>query len=138
VPESNAATLMMTADVKEMSPDFLRAAYFEKYGVTIYLGVGIPLPILDEEMAAFTAVSDEEIFTQVIDYGSDYPAGQSKRLAKVSYAQLKSGSIRFQGRQIHTVPLSSLVKAREIAEALKERIAKGRFLLGEPQALLPT
>ncbi len=44
VPESNAATLMLTGDLKEMSTDYLRAAYFEKYGVTLYLGIGIPFP----------------------------------------------------------------------------------------------
>jgi uncharacterized protein (DUF39 family) len=138
VPLRPSGTLFVMGDLKQMNPRFLRGVSIQGYGCSLAVGLGIPIPILDEEMAAFTAVSDEEIFTQVIDYGSDYPAGQSKRLAKVSYAQLKSGSIRFQGRQIHTVPLSSLVKAREIAEALKERIAKGRFLLGEPQALLPT
>ena len=30
---------------------FLRGARFHRYGVTIYVGVGIPIPVLDEEMA---------------------------------------------------------------------------------------
>ena len=138
VPLSPAGTLFVMGDLKQMSPRFLRGASIQGYGCSLAVGLGIPIPLLNEEIAAFTGISDDEIFTQVIDYGHDYPSGKAKRLAKVSYAQLKSGSIRFQGRDIHTVPLSSLVKAREIAETLKQRIAKGRFLLGEPQMRLPS
>ena len=138
VPLRGAGTLFVMGDLRQMSPRFLRGASIQGYGCSLAVGLGIPIPLLNEEIAAFTAIGDDDIFTQVIDYGHDYPNGKAKRLAKVSYAQLKSGSIRFQGRDIHTVPLSSLVKAREIAEALKQRIAKGRFLLGEPQMCLPS
>jgi uncharacterized protein (DUF39 family) len=138
VPLKGAATLFVMGDLKQMSPRFLRGVSIQGYGCSLAVGLGIPIPLLNEEIAAATGISDEEIFTQVVDYGNDYPRGKAKRLAKVSYAQLKSGSLRFRGREIHTVPLSSIVKAREIAEALKQRIAGGKFVLGEPQALLPS
>jgi uncharacterized protein (DUF39 family) len=99
--------------------------------------LGIPIPILNEDIVRYTAVSDEKIFTQIIDYGNDYGKGISKSYGKVSYAQLKSGHITFKGEKIPTVPLSSLVRAREIADTLKEWISKGTFLLGEPQFTLP-
>jgi uncharacterized protein (DUF39 family) len=111
---------------------------FQGYGCSLAVGLGIPIPILNAEMAAFTAVSDEEIFTQIIDYGNDYPNGISKSLGQVSYAQLRTGSIEFQGRTIPTAPLSSMSRARQIAQTLKEWIAKGDFLLGEPQMMLPS
>ena len=101
------------------------------------VGLGVPIPILDEEMARVTGISDDEIYTQVIDYGVDYPKGVSNSLAQVSYSQLKSGSITVNGQKIPTVPLSSMVRAREIADTLKEWIRSGRFLLGEPQFTLP-
>jgi uncharacterized protein (DUF39 family) len=88
-------------------------------------------------MAAYTGVSDEELFTQVIDYGNDYPSGNAKSLAQVSYAELKSGAIQFEGASVPTVPLSSMVKAREIADTLKKWISTGKFTLGEPQETLP-
>jgi uncharacterized protein (DUF39 family) len=138
LPLRGAGTLFVMGDLKQMSPRFLRGMSIQGYGCSLAVGLGVPIPMLNEEMAAFTAIRDEEIFTQVVDYGHDYPQGKSEALAKVSYAQLKSGTIEFQGREIHTVPLSSIVKAREIAETLKQRIAKGKFLLGEPQALLPS
>ena len=97
------------------------------------MGLGIPIPILNEEMAKFTGVSDAELFTQVVDYGHDYPQAISKSYGQVSYAELKSGTIMIQGKEIPTVPLSSMIKARKIALLLKESIKNGTFLLGEPQ-----
>jgi uncharacterized protein (DUF39 family) len=83
-------------------------------------------------------VSDDEIFTQVVDYGRDYAQGISKSYGTVSYAELKSGTIRVNGQDVPTVPLSSVVRAQEIAQMLKTWIQKGKFLLGEPQELLPS
>jgi len=108
------------------------------YGSSLSVGLGIPIPILNEEMAQFTAVRDEEIFTQVVDYSDDYPKGISRSLAQVSYKELKSGTITVGGEEVQTVPLSSMVKARAVAETLKEWIQRGEFLLGVPQDLLPT
>jgi uncharacterized protein (DUF39 family) len=88
-------------------------------------------------MAAYTAVSDEALFTNIVDYGNDYPLGISRSLGRVSYAQLKSGTIRLNGEDVPTVPLSSVVKAREIAATLKQWIQEEQFLIGEPQMTLP-
>jgi L-aspartate semialdehyde sulfurtransferase len=137
VPIRAAGTLWVMGDLKQMSSSFLVGVSMQGYGCSLAVGLGIPIPLLNEEIAAATGVSDEEIFTQVVDYGRDYPAGQAKSLGQVSYAELKSGSITFQGRQVPTVPLSSVVKAREIAATLKGWIREGRFLLGEPQFTLP-
>lgn len=34
-----------------MNTQYLRGAYIEKYGITLYVGIGIPIPILDEDLA---------------------------------------------------------------------------------------
>lgn len=137
VPVRPAGTLWVTGDLKQMSPAFLVGVGIQGYGCSLAVGLGVPIPLLDEKIAAQTGVSDEDLFTQIVDYGKDYPQGVGRSLGQVSYAELKSGSIRFQGRMVPTVPLSSVVKAREIAETLKQWILKGRFLLGEPQFTLP-
>ena len=138
VPVTPAGTLWVMGDLKKMSPKWLLGASLQGYGCSLVLGVGIPIPILNEEMAAYTAISDEEIFTQVIDYGHDYPNGTSKSYGQVSYAELKSGFIKVKGESVPTVPLSSIVKAREIADTLKKWISRGTFTLGEPQFTLPS
>lgn len=137
VPRSPAGTLWVMGDMKQMKPEWLVGVSFQGYGCSLAVGLGIPIPILNAEMAAYTAVSDEDIFTQVIDYGNDYPNGTGKSLGQVSYAQLRSGSIQFRGETVPTVPLSSMVKAREVAATLKQWIDDGKFLLGEPQFTLP-
>ncbi|OPY15365.1 MAG: hypothetical protein A4E74_02215 [Syntrophus sp. PtaB.Bin075] len=136
-PREGAGTIATIGNLKEMSPEWLVGASFLGYGVSLYVGIGIPIPILDEDMARYTAVKDEDLYAQIYDYGMDYPKGAAKSLGEVSYKELRSGSIDFKGRKISTAPLSSYYKAREICEILKEWIERGDFLLGEPQQLLP-
>ncbi len=137
VPREGAGTLATIGNLKEMSPEWLVGASMLGYGVSLFVGLGVPLPILDEKMARYTAVRDEDLFTQVIDYSMDYPKNTPKTLGEVNYRDLRSGAITLQGKTVATAPLSSYYKAREIAATLKEWIERGDFLLGEPQCLLP-
>ncbi len=135
VPIGTGATLSLIGDMKEMSTDYIKAAIFENYGISLFVGVGIPIPILDEEMVAFASVEDKDIFTFVYDYS--VPSRSRPVLAKVNYQDLRSGEIEVEGRRIPTAPLSSLVKAREIADKLKDWVKKGEFLLNPPVQKLP-
>ncbi|MDN5332343.1 MAG: L-aspartate semialdehyde sulfurtransferase [Tepidanaerobacteraceae bacterium] len=135
VPIGGGATLALIGDLKNMSTEFLRAAVVKGYGVTLYVGVGIPIPVLDEEMARFVSVRDEEIFTNIIDYA--VPSRSRPVLRRVSYAELKSGSVTLMGRKVPTAPLSSFSKSLKIAEILKSWIKEGKFLLQEPVQHLP-
>jgi uncharacterized protein (DUF39 family) len=136
-PNSPAGTLWVMGDLKKMSPKWLMGVSIQGYGCSLAVGMGIPIPILNEEIVQYTAVSDEELFTQIVDYGRDYANGIAKSYGQVSYAELKSGHIKFKGEEIPTAPLSSIVRAREIAEMLKRWISSGKFLIGEPQFTLP-
>lgn len=138
VPKEGAGTLAVVGDLKEMSAEWLAGASFLGYGVSLYVGIGIPIPILDEEMARFTAVKDEDIYTQVFDYSMDYPKNDLKPLAEVTYKELRSGAIMINGKKIVAAPLSSYYKANQIANILKDWIEGGKFLLGEAQQNLPT
>jgi uncharacterized protein (DUF39 family) len=137
VPLGPAGTLMVVGNLKRMDSRYLVGVSFLGYGCSLAVGLGIPIPLLNEEMAHFCGVGDAELMAPIVDYGGDYPAGKSNVLGQVSYAQLKSGSFTFEGKEVTTVPLSSMVRAREIARHLKQWIAAGRFLLGEPVATLP-
>jgi len=137
VPRRGAATLAVTGDLKQMSPAWLRGASFTGYGVTLTVGLGIPIPILDEEMLYYASVSDADILGPVVDYSEAYPNGKPEVLAEVTVAELKSGEISVNGKKIATAGLSSYARAREVARILKEWITAGAFLLAEPLAPLP-
>ena len=137
VPLTPAGTLWVMGDLKQMHKEWLMGVSIQGYGCSLAVGLGIPIPILNEEIVQYTAVSDAEIFTQIVDYGHDYPNGLSKSYGQVSYAELKSGMIKVNGQSVPTTPLSSVVKAREIASLLKQRISDGSFTIGEPQFTLP-
>ncbi len=128
-------TLMVRGDAKKMNPEFLRGATFSHYGTTMYLGLGIPIPILNEGLVRKTAIRDEEIFTSVVDYG--VPRRDRPKLAKVSYKELKSGSVTVDGKKIKVSSLSSLKTARKVAATLKQWIDNGEFYLSAPVERLP-
>jgi len=138
VPRVGAGTIAVTGDLKQMDAKWLIGTSFQGYGASMTVGLGIPIPILDEEILMYTAVRDEDICAPVVDYSSDYPNLEGSPLCEVNYGQLRSGSITVQGREVRTAPLSSYYRARQIAELLKEWIRAGTFLLGEPVQPLPT
>ena len=137
IPQVPAGTLAVIGDLKQMKPEWLVGTSMLGYGSTLTVGIGVPIPILNEEIAKFAAAKDEEIYTQIIDYSQDYPNMISKSLGELNYAQLKTGKITVQGKDVPTGNLSSYAKAREISEELKSWIKKGDFLLTEPVAPLP-
>jgi uncharacterized protein (DUF39 family) len=136
-PQAGAGTLAVTGDLKQMKPNYLRGASFYGYGVSLIVGIGIPIPIVDEEMARFTAVRDEDIYTQIVDYSNAYPNLLPDTIGEVSYKELRSGVIIVNGKEVKTGSLSSYPKAVEIANELKRWIKKGAFLLTQPVAPLP-
>ncbi len=137
VPKKGAGTLSLIGDLKQMSPQWLVGTSMLGYGCTLTVGIGIPIPILSEEILAYTAVTDADILAPVIDYSQAYPQLKPDILAEVSYAELKSGQILIQGKEVPTASLSSYSRAVAIATTLKEWIQKGRFLLTSPVAPLP-
>ncbi|MGI6189884.1 MAG: hypothetical protein GX041_06905 [Clostridiales bacterium] len=135
VVQYSGATLAVIGDMRDMDSRFVRAASFEKYGTTLFVGIGIPIPVLDEDMAGFLSVRNRDIYTQVVDYG--VPERSKPVLRKVSYQELRSGSIELNGRKVLTAPLTSLRKSREIAQLLKDMIYQKKFFLQEPIQKLP-
>lgn len=135
VPIGGAGTLALIGDIKQMDTRFVRAAIFEKYGISLFVGVGIPIPVLDEEMLIQTTIKDKDIFTNIYDYSV---SSRSRPVIRsVSYEELRSGFVELNGKNVSTAPMSSLKKAREIAQLLKQQIEKGEFLVSQPVASLP-
>jgi uncharacterized protein (DUF39 family)/NAD-dependent dihydropyrimidine dehydrogenase PreA subunit len=131
-PGARLATLMVQGDLKQMSADFLKAAIFHGYGSSMYIGIGIPIPVLDATIAKNTGISDREIETNVMDYS--VASRTRPALGRFNYEQLKSGSVRIGEHGIPTAPLVSYSKSKQVALTLKQWIEQGEFFLSEPVA----
>ena len=133
IPMQPSGTVMVKGDLKQMKARFLRGVSIVGYGCSMAVGVGIPIPILNEEIAWYAGVSDEDIQMPVVDYGADYGQGKSRILKYVTYAELKSGQVEIEGKKVPTVPVTSYALSLEVADLLKNWIESGEFLLTEPQ-----
>ena len=134
-PIGPAATVALIGDAKQMSPQWVRGCYFRGYGPSLMLGVGVPIPVLNESVGAHCAIQDSEILAPVMDFS--IPRRVRPTFGLVSYAQLKSGTITIEGQKVRTAPLASLYLSRQVAEALKAQIDAGQFELSHPVAALP-
>ncbi len=137
VPKRGAGTLAVIGDLKEMDPRWVVGISMLGYGVTLAVGIGVPIPILDEKVLEKTLVTDADILAPVVDYSKTYPQREPDVLAEVSYADLKTGSFKLLGKDVACASLSSYSRAIEIAATLKDWISSGRFMLTEPVAHLP-
>lgn len=135
VPVAPSGTLAVIADLKAASTEFFSAATFTNYGVSSFVGIGVPIPVLDEEIAETLALTDADIEATIIDYGVARRSRPS--FGRVTYAQLRSGEITIEGRKVPTGPISSLPKARRIAAVLKEWVGERRWTLAPPLQQLP-
>jgi uncharacterized protein (DUF39 family) len=137
IPKEGAGTLAVIGDLKQMNTKWLVGASVQGYGCSLTVGIGVPIPILNEEILQYTTVTDADILAPVVDYADAYPQRKPEKLAEVSYADLKSGEIKIKGNKVPTASRSSYAKALEIANILKDRTKSGKFFLTEPVARLP-
>jgi len=136
LPQDGFSTLMVKGDLKEMNNEFLRAATFQEYGPSLYVGLGVPIPVLNENIAKKTAVRDRDIVTEIVDYG--VPRRGRPTVRRVNYEQLYSGSVDIGGNEVKTSALSSRHIARKVAQALGDSIKRGEFLLSASAEPLPS
>jgi len=135
-PIGPAATLALMGDAKQMQAEWVRGCYFHNYGPSLMLGIGIPLPVLNEAVVRHCAVRDDEVVAPVMDFS--IPRRVRPTFGLVSYAQLKSGKMTIEGKTVRVAPLASIARSRQVAEELKAWIDAGEFTLTEPVASLPT
>ncbi|HEY9826855.1 MAG TPA: homocysteine biosynthesis protein, partial [Stenomitos sp.] len=93
-PIGPAATLALVGDAKQMSAKWVRGCYFKQYGPSLMIGVGIPLPVIDEEVVRRCAVADADLVAPIIDFS--IPRRVRPTFGLATYAQLKSGKIKIE------------------------------------------
>jgi len=134
-PCGPAGSLALIGNLKEMSPRYLKACTFQGYGVTMFVGIGIPIPVIDEEMIEFLKIKDEDIYTEIFDYSVQRRNKPS--YGKINYKQLRSGKIKINDKFVQTGSISSYSRALEISNVLKKEIENGKFYLTASVAPLP-
>jgi uncharacterized protein (DUF39 family) len=135
-PIGPASTLALIGDAKQMNPQWVRGCYFKSYGPSLMLGVGVPLPVVREEVVLHCAVQDQDLVAPVVDFS--IPRRVRPTFGLVSYAQLKSGRITIDGKSVRAAPLASIFLSRQVALELKQWIEAGSFTLTEPVAPIPS
>lgn len=133
IPLTASGTLMVKGDLKGMDPKWLRGSSILGYGCSLIVGLGIPIPVLNEDIAWYTGVGNSDIEMPVRDYGHDVPNAINNVLAQPTFEELRSGQITVKGEKVQSIPLTSWVLSLEIADTLKAWIENGDFLLTEPQ-----
>ena len=134
-PVGPAATLALIGDAKQMQRRWVRGCHFKNYGPSLMLGVGVPLPVLQEEVVARCAVQDKDIVAPIVDFS--IPRRVRPTFGLVSYAQLKSGRILIEGKSVRAAPLASIYLSSQVALELKQWIETNKFTLTEPVASIP-
>lgn len=134
-PGNLMGTIMLREDCKKMNPKFIRGAAFTKYGTTLYMGIGIPIPILNEELVKKVAIRDEDILVPIVDYS--VPRRERPNLGKSATKSQSLGKYLLTIRLLKLAHFQVLEKARKIAETLKSWIEKGIFYLSAPIERLP-
>jgi uncharacterized protein (DUF39 family)/CBS domain-containing protein len=135
-PKSRLGNISVRGDAKKMSTEFIRGASFTNYGTSIYIGLGIPIPLLNLGIAKKASIRDEEIITDIVDYG--IPRRDKGSIRDTNYKELKSGRIDIKGRDVKVTSLSSLKTAHKITEILKSWIEDTSFYLSQHVEKLPT
>ena len=134
-PIGPAATVALIGDAKQMNSKWVRGCYFQNYGPSLMLGVGVPIPVLNEQVVRNCSVLDHEIVAPIIDFA--IPRRVRPTFGLVTYAQLKSGQLKIDGKKVRVAPLASIAFSRLVAEELKNEISQGQFTLSKPVSLLP-
>jgi uncharacterized protein (DUF39 family) len=138
VPRVPAGTLSLIGDLKQMDSNWLVGLSYKGYGATMAVGIGIPIPILNEDILRYTAVRDQDIYCPIVDFNEGYPYSKPIDLGFANLKELKSGKITINGKEVIATSQSSYPRARKIAGILKGWIQRGEFELTQPVLGLPS
>lgn len=130
IPVGNAITLSVIADVRSMQPKWIRGGYIKSFGPVLFVGIGVPIPILNEEIAEYVSVTDDMIHTTIVDFS--IPRRTKPTFGQCTYAELRTSTVIINKKPTLSAPLSSMSFAGEICEILKKQIENKKFVLSEP------
>lgn len=131
VPTGPAATLAIVADLRQADARYLRPVVIPGYGISLYVGIGIAIPVLDADLAARVAVRNADLRTNIVDYAT------GDVVDRVTYADLFERSVHIFDKTVPTKTMTDLRMSRKIAAVLKEWVCRGLFPMRPPVQPLP-
>ena len=130
IPVGPAITLSCVADIKSMNPKWVRGGYIKSFGPVLYVGIGIPVPVLNEEIAKYLSITDDRINTTIVDFA--IPRRTKPIFGGCAYSELRTSTVAINKKPTLSAPLASMAFAGEISKELKELISAKGFYLTEP------
>jgi len=131
LPNSPSATLAITADLRQVSPEFIAPLYISGYGVSMYISIGVAIPVINNDMAHALCIRNKDIITQVHDYAT------GKSYGTVNFEQLHTNTVQLGNKRPVVRTMSRIRDAYKITQILKKRIQEGQFELTNPVKQLP-
>ncbi len=131
IPITPSATLAIHADLRQMRPEYIQPVYIPGYGVSIYIAMGMAIPVLDVDMASHLAVRNRDIKTRIVDYAT----GEVIKIT--NYDELINRTVEIDGRSVKVSTMSKNREAEEITSEFKNLIGSGGFYLSEQVKDLP-
>jgi len=129
IPIGPAITISAVADIESMSAKWIRGGFIKSYGPVLYIGVGVPIPVLSEETTKHISITDDKIQSTIVDYS--IPRRTKPTFGQCTYSELRTSTVIINKKPTLSAPLSSMALAIEICTELKNSILEKNFLLSE-------
>lgn len=130
IPIGGGITLSCVSDVEGMNPRWVRGGYLKSFGPVLYLGIAVPIPVLNIEIAEYLSITDDKIHTTIVDYS--IPRRTKPTFGQCTYSELRTSTVVINNKPTLAAPLVSMAWSIEVANALKNNILAKSFYLAEP------
>ena len=125
-----AGAIEVLADIEGMNPKWVRGGYIKSFGPVLFIGVGLPIPILNSEIAEYISITDDKIHAPIVDFS--IPRRTKPILGECTYSELRTSTIMINGKPTLAAPLSSMAWTIEMCKIFKDLILRKDFYLTKP------
>ena len=130
------ACCALQVDLHGLKPSAIRSTRLPDGSSGLLVAIAAPIPLLNRSRAEQLLATAEALSAPLLDFG--IPRRVRPSPASASYAELLSGSVRLDERQLSAAPAHSPRLAEEAAAQLQEMLQSGDFPLRLPLAPLPS
>jgi len=131
LPIGPSATLAITAEMRGVDPRMIAPIYIPGYGVSIYLSIGMAIPVVSSDIAKALTIRNKDIITNIHDYAT------GETIGKVNYEALVKNEVYVGEKHASSRTMSRIKESYHIMALLKEKVINGTFILTEPVMKLP-